>query len=436
MLLICRSAFAEEAAASAGFFDSLVNTFKMSLKSGQGPFVLFLAFVAGFVSSLTPCVYPMIPITLSLFGANGDVPRSRAFLLSLTYVLGIAVTYTTLGLICATTGMVFGSFLGNPIVVGVLCFCLVLLTLYTLEIVEFGFISKVQNSASQVGGKGFGGAFLMGAASGLVAAPCVGPILTGILSFVAVSGKVFWGGLILFSYSMGLGMIFLVLGTFSGLLGKLPRSGNWLHGVKFVMAVALLVVALFLSSSFAPLPLSSKDHYPILIGIAVLSIGLAVYTFKANLKTLKIVPALLLAVALFKIVMPDTVAIASKQESSGIEWLTSIPAALEKAKKDQKIVMVDLYADWCAACKELDSITFTDDSVLGTLGRFSTARVNFTNESEETSKISEEFGIIGLPSILFLDGSGKEIPDSRIVQFMEPAPFKAHLEKILQTPAN
>lgn len=408
----------------SGVLSDLSKSIESSLSQGSGAYVLGLAFLAGFISSFTPCVYPLIPITLSIFGATGDIPRVKAFLLSLCYVGGIAVTYTILGIFSAKTGFIFGAFLGNPIVVGLLCLALFVLALYTLEVFHFSFATNIQNKASQVGGKGFFGAFLMGSVSGLVAAPCIGPVLIVILGYVAASKDAVWGGAILFSYSIGLGIIFILLGTFSGLVKKLPKSGNWLHGVKFSMGVALLMVAVFLLDSFVSAPLDVNQHLPIILVLILSGVALAFLAYRKDLKSLRVISALIVSVALYEVIVPN-------QANHGLNWLSSIEAAVQEASSRGTPIMLDLYADWCAACKELEAHTFSKPGVIQKLQGFAIARVDFTSDTPLTQAISEKYGIIGLPSVLFLGKDGAEIADTRVTQFVEAGPFEEHLSKVL-----
>jgi thiol:disulfide interchange protein DsbD len=190
-------------------------------------------------------VYPLIPITISVFGARGASSRRRSFALSLTYVLGIAVTYTALGLIAASFGTVFGGIMQNVWVLVGLAAVFVLLGLASLGAIELALPSELQTRLSETGGAGYGGALSMGLVAGLIAAPCVGPIVAGILVYVAQQGSLWLGGLLLFDFAMGLGVLFVVLGTFSGLIHSLPKSGAWMDGVKAVFAMIFFGIALY-----------------------------------------------------------------------------------------------------------------------------------------------------------------------------------------------
>ena len=399
---------------------------------------LELVFVAGFLSSLTPCVYPLIPITLAIFGATGEISRYRAFFLALLYVLGIAVTYTALGLVSAFTGALFGSFLGNPVVVSVGVLLLVLLSLSSLDMLSLDFLRPLRQKADTIGGKGLMGAFLMGTVSGVIAAPCIGPVLVVLLGFAAASQSPVWGGTLLFVYSLGLGVLFILLGTFSGLISKIPRSGGWLVWVKFIMASAILMVAVYLAASFREpfgLGLEPATRLYILLALSAAAIALAAVAMKTETKILKFASAVLLAFALYEAIVPAVpqagISGSSAPQVKSAAWLTSLDAAISQAKKRNSIAMLDLFAEWCGACKELDTKTFPNSQVQELLKNVVAARIDFTTESEESSKIQEQFTVIGLPCILFLSADGKEMPNSRITGFMPPEEFFLHVQKVL-----
>ena len=399
---------------------------------------LLQAYVFGFLSSLTPCVFPLIPITISLFGARETQSKLRGFLLGVSYVLGIAVTYTVLGMVSAKLGFVFGSFLGDPWVISAICLFLFLLTLNTLDLLEFSFLSKLQTKASAVGGKGFTGAFLMGTASGLVAAPCIGPALVIILTKAAQSQSITWGASLLFSYSIGLGTIFIFLATFSNLIGKLPKSGNWLNGVKFLLATLLVLVIFSLTEKYLTplLELYNKNNAPALL-LAANNFGilLAWYSYRSGKKLIRLVASFLIALSIYQFAVYTPHVEVTEASNKSVKWLNDFDTAVKLSKLEKKVLIVDLYADWCTACKEFEHITFVDPGVIAKLSTYITARIDFTDTSTEIAqKLTERYNVPGLPVILLLkpDGSGEELPDSRIAGYLGPEPFLAHLNKHLK----
>ena len=207
--------------------------------------VLLLVFAAGVGASLTPCVYPLIPITISVFGARDADSRLQAFGLSSVYVLGIVLTYTVLGLVAGLAGKGIGEAMKNPLVLAGIAALMIAMGLSSFGLFELQLPSSLQNKLSAQGGKGIVGALVMGLVAGLVATPCVGPILVAILVFVAQTQDMVLGAVMLATFALGMGMLFLVLGTFANLINKLPRSGTWMVGVKTVFGVIFMVVALY-----------------------------------------------------------------------------------------------------------------------------------------------------------------------------------------------
>jgi thiol:disulfide interchange protein len=217
--------------------------------------VYALVFLAGIVASLSPCVYPLIPITISLFGARDAESRFGAFFLSLVYVSGIAATYSALGLAAATSGKLFGSALQSPWVVGGIATIFIAMGLSMVGVFEIrlpaGLNERLGGVSNRPGGR-FLSAFLMGSVAGVVAAPCVGPPLVAVLTFVATQGDVSGGLLLLLTYSLGMGLLFIILGTFTQLLVRMPKSGTWMEVVKGSMGMVMLVVGLVYVQDVVP----------------------------------------------------------------------------------------------------------------------------------------------------------------------------------------
>ena len=187
-----------------------------------------------------------------MFGARGAESRLKGFLLSLTYVQGICLVYSTLGVVSAFSGAIFGQFMSNPWVIGAIVAVFLVLGLFMAGVFQFNLPSSLQTKASQVGGKGFLGAFTMGMVAGVIAAPCTGPALAGVLTYVATTKSLLLGFLLLYTYSLGFGLLFIVLGTFSALIRKLPKSGEWMEVVKGVFAVIMFAAAWYFLKNVLP----------------------------------------------------------------------------------------------------------------------------------------------------------------------------------------
>src|SRR3954452_9668360 len=212
---------------------------------------MYLAsFGFGFQTSLTPCVYPMIPITLGIFGARGkDVSRGKALLLATAYVVGMGLTYSTLGVTIALIGGQFGTLLANPYVVVPIVLLFAALAASMFGAFELNLPASWQARLNQVGGSGFRGAFAMGMVGGLIAAPCTGPFLLGLLTFVATTRSVVGGGSLLFIYAIGMGVLFWVLAAFAM---SLPRSGRWMEWVKSAGGILLLLGGIYFLKPLLP----------------------------------------------------------------------------------------------------------------------------------------------------------------------------------------
>ena len=222
--------------------ESIQQSVETYLATGS-PLVFVFVFLAGFLSSLTPCVYPMIPITIAYIGGKSADSKMKGFILSLFYVLGLALCYTVLGIFAATTGKIFGQFASNPYVYLALGNIFLLLGLNMLGVFEIPIPSFLMNLSSGKKREGFFGAFLMGIVLGIVAAPCTGPILFVIITYVATKQSVVYSIITLFTYSLGMGMLFLILGTFSGLMAAMPKSGVWMDRIKKGFGWLILLIS-------------------------------------------------------------------------------------------------------------------------------------------------------------------------------------------------
>ncbi len=390
-----------------------------------------LAFGFGFLTSFTPCVYPLIPVTMSLFGADDQSSPRRRVTRATLYVAGMSSMFSLLGFVSARSGIIFGSFLANPFVVILLSAVLIFLALSSLDVVDFPGLHWARQRACNVGGRSPSGAFFMGSVMGLVAAPCVGPALAALLLVAAKATQAWWGALLLLSYALGLGVLFFALALSSRLLGILPKAGSWFYAIKYLIATALLLVACSLAIPLIKDQVAFILNWPsmyfsaLLAGFAILSI----FTFKGANGTKKVISSSGLALSLFLVLLPpiqlpleNQIGSASTQE---LNWINNVELAFATQQKESKILMVDTYADWCVACKELDRITFKDPGVKNNLRNFVLAKVNYEQEEQFISSN----GIVGLPAVLFFDSTGKEFTAARINGYLSPEQFNQHLQQ-------
>ena len=387
--------------------DSDEGSLARALSGGQVWLAFLLVFAGGILTSLTPCVYPLIPITVSVFGANESAGFLKSFLLSIVYVLGIVVTYSILGVAVASTGAVFGQIMANPWVVGFISLILVSLGLSMFGVFEIRLPYSVQNRLNTVGGTGFAGAFAMGTVAGVIAAPCTGPALAVVLTYIATTGSLFLGFWLMFTYAFGMGLLFIGIGTFSGLLSALPRSGGWMYVLENIFGIAIITMALYFLKDVFPLLQSflqnSLPFFAIAGGLVLIGMWLGKLTerFSGISPQMKFRKACGLLLAVFGAYM----FVGGIQQPAGphLDWVYDEAEGFEIAKREDKLVMLDFYASWCAACKELDHLTYADPVVASRLADYVNVKLDFTRTSETTKALTEKYQIPGLPVVIFLD---------------------------------
>jgi thiol:disulfide interchange protein DsbD len=397
----------------------------------RGLFLTFiLIFIAGLGLNLTPCIYPLIPITVSYFGGQSGGKTSRTFLLALLYVFGMSITYSTLGVIAATTGSLFGSALQNPWVL--LFIAVVLLGLATSmfglwEIRMPMFLTRRTGTAKQ----GYIGAIFMGLTVGILAAPCIGPFIIALLTYVGNLGKPVMGFLMFFTLAWGMGLPFLVLGTVSGSISRLPQSGNWMIWVRKVFGFILIAMALYFTRPIIG-PLLSSFGYIVVALIAGTYLGwIDRPAGEGNVfrTTRRIFGTACIAAAVLLVALPAG-PLRQRAVSPGIPWMPYSEEKLAEASGAGKPVMIDFTADWCVPCHELEHRTFSDPGVIELAGRFIPLRVDMTRIGEQEKLIKKKFRIQGVPIIVFLDGTGAEREDLRVAGFVEPERFRKILERM------
>ncbi len=409
-----------------------------ALSKGFLSAILFV-FAVGFLTSLTPCIYPMIPITLAVLGAKSkNQTRARSFFLSITYVLGIGLTYSILGVIAASTGSLFGSALSNIYVVTAIALVFVImgLSMYGLfEIQAPAFIrNRLGSGQSQAG---YGGAFATGLVAGIVASPCIGPVLVTILAYIAQTQNLLLGFILLFTFAMGMGVLFVVLGTFSQLFNKVPKAGAWMETVKFIFGTTMVGMGLYYVA-----PIYPNWLFQALLALALILIASNFGAFDANqgLSPLgRMRKGFMLSVfvigTLFAVLgalnkmniqlsgMGSQEYAANQKNPSGpkMNWQSYSSDLLTKATQNHQAVIVDFSADWCGACKELEKYTFTDKDIITESQRFVLLRVDATEESESLTKLKNQYKVVGLPTMIFIDSKG-QTQDSLTLTGFEEAP--------------
>ncbi len=382
----------------------------------------FLAvFLLGLGLSLTPCVYPMIPITVGYFGMQSGKKTKQVLLLAALYVFGMALTYSTLGVVAALTGNLFGAALQSQWVSVGIAAVLVLLALSMFGLYEFAVPAGI--AAKSQGKSGPIGAFLMGLLFGIVAAPCVGPMTVALLVYVGKIGSPLFGFASFFCLAIGLGMPIFVLATFSGSISRLPKAGMWMAAVKKVFGLLLIGAAIYYVMPIISQSLPERVA-DLILPVFVAASGIYLGFFEKSLRAqrgLKIGSSIVgLAIFVLGVVLAWP-ALAPSEAGEPMDFAPYSADAVAQAKADGKPVMIDFSAEWCAACKKLDLHTFTDKTVKEEADRFVVLKADQTRgDSSEAKAREREYNIKGLPTIVFLDSKGKESTENRVVGFAKP----------------
>lgn len=400
------------------------------------PFSPWWAIVIGIGVAFTPCVLPMYPLISSLIlGRRERLSTRRTLLLAFAYVQGMALTYTLLGLVVAAAGLRFQAALQHPYVLIGLASLFTLLALSMFGLFSLQLPSAVQTrlvdwSNRQESGS-LSGVFLMGALAGLICSPCTTAPLSALLLYIAQSGHMLAGGGALYLYALGMGLPLIGVTLFGNRI--LPKSGPWMNHIKEACGFAMLALPIFLLTRLFG-DLWAWRLWG-LLGVAFFGWALAL-SLRGRGRWIRGLQVLLLLGALVSVrPIQDWLftPAASKDESasaiafSPINNLDDLNTAL---RGSHGITMLDLYADWCAACKSFEKVTFSNGEVQHQMARLRLLQADVTANTPEQNALLTQLQVLGLPSILFFDASGKEIPGSRVTGFMDAAQFRSHLQKL------
>jgi thiol:disulfide interchange protein DsbD len=410
-----------------------------SLLGGGRLLAIVPAFVLlGLGLAFTPCVLPMVPILSSIIVGEGQVPRSRGFILSLAYSLGMAIVYTVLGVAAGLVGEGLAAALQNPWVLGAFALLIVAMAMSMFGLYQLQAPTALQSrlasaSGRQASGK-LAGVFVMGAISALIVGPCVAAPLAGALVYISQTRNVLVGGAALFSMALGMSIPLLLVGLSAGSL--LPRAGAWMEAVKRFFGVLMLAMALWLVSPVIP-PVAQMLLW------AALLLGYGFYLLRAKghwaAMALGAACAVLGAVQLVGVASGGRDALAPLAHlRSGapqaplaftrIKTVAQLEAAL--ANTAGKTAMLDFYADWCVSCKEMEKLTFVDPTVKGRLANTVLLQVDVTANDADDKAMLKRFGLFGPPGIILFDRSGKEIADSRVIGYQDTNKFLGSLGKL------
>ncbi|ATX01165.1 protein-disulfide reductase DsbD [Citrobacter freundii] len=400
--------------------------------AAQLPFSALWALLIGIGIAFTPCVLPMYPLISGIvLGGKQRLSTGRALLLTFIYVQGMALTYTALGLVVAAAGLQFQAALQHPYVLIGLAVIFTLLALSMFGLFTLQLPSSLQTRLTLMSNRQQGGSpgsvFAMGAIAGLICSPCTTAPLSAILLYIAQSGNMWLGGGTLYLYALGMGLPLMLITVFGNRL--LPKSGPWMEHVKTAFGFVILALPVFLLERII------GDEWGVrlwsLLGVAFFSWAF-ITSLQAKHAWMRIVQIVLLAAALVSVRPLQDWAFgvphAQPQTHLNFTPVASVDAlnqALAQAKG--KPVMLDLYADWCVACKEFEKYTFSNPQVQQALGDTVLLQADVTANNAQDVALLKHLQVLGLPTILFFDAEGKEHPDARVTGFMDAATFSAHL---------
>ena len=420
------------------------------LKGGHFWTIIATFFGAGLLLALTPCVFPMIPILSGIIAGQKQVTRLSGFLLSLAYVLGMAITYALAGVAAALSGTLISNALQNPIALSIGAGVFVLLALSMFGFFELQLPSYIQskfsNASNKVKGGNFAGVFVMGALSALIVGPCVAPPLAAALAFIAQTGSTVLGGWALFALAIGMGVPLLLVGISAGTL--LPRAGGWMDAVKNFFGVLMLAIAIWLITPIIPVWIQMLLWATLLIASAMYLKAIDPLAVNASgwqrlWKGLGVI-VLLAGVALIvgmlaggrEVLQPLAVfkggagnAVATELKFARVKNSAELDAKISQSAG--KFVMLDFYADWCISCKEMEHNTFSDPRVQARLKDAVLLQADVTENNADDKALLKRFGLFGPPGLIFFDRSGKQVA-YRVVGYQPPEQFLNSLDAALR----
>jgi len=390
---------------------------------------LLVLFLFGLALNLTPCVYPMLGVTVSIFGARRAAPPQQVIGYATLYVLGMALMYTTLGVVAALTGGLFGGFLQSPWVLGAVGALLILMALSMFGLYEFTVPPALMNKLGGATATSAAGVFLSGLVVGVFAAPCVGPAVVALLAVVGAKGDPVLGFTTFFTLSLGLGFPYLLLATFSNLLQRLPRSGEWMVWVKAVFGVILAGVgAFYLLLAFAPKLGGWVLPVALLLGGVYLGFIERTRGRGRNFVWAKRGVGLAAAAAGAWLLFTTP--------SQAVAFRSADDQSLQAALASGRPVLLEFSADWCVPCHELERATFSDRGVIAASHDFHTFKVDLTRyDSPESERWRRVYGVRGVPTVIFLGADGGELKSLRVEGFLAPEPFLARMKLAAQSGA-
>jgi len=403
----------------------------LSTVFGTGLILTLLGvFLGGIALNLTPCVYPLIPITASYFGGRSETGERQGYLLlhGLLYILGLSVMNSAIGVSAAFTGRLMGSFLQHPAVLIFVSTVLLLMALNFFGLWELrlpGFLSSAVSKSHT----GYAQSLFMGLTLGVVAAPCIGPFIIGLLTMVAQKGDPLYGFLIFFTLSIGLGLPLFILSMFAGNLSKLPRSGEWLIWIRTLFGWIMLGMAVYFVKPLIP----GHDTGTFILAFIALAAGVHLGFVSRTEKTMRTFVMIKRTAGVLAIGLSLFLAGSVLLRGPGVSWQPYSQETFTKAMAAKKPIIIDFYADWCTPCRELDKKTFHDKEVVKESEKFIMIKVDLTKEANpDVLQLLKKYDVKGVPTVIFLDTDGNEIKELQIVDYVPGNDFLPRMKRLLR----
>lgn len=384
-------------------------------------------FLGGLALNLTPCIYPLIPITVSYFGGREDSGRGRTLIHGGLYMAGLAFTNSVLGLFAALSGGLLGAALQSPWVLGAVALILLALALSFFGVWEIRIPSALNRIAARQY-SGYFGTFFMGLTLGVVAAPCLGPFILGLLAYVGQTGDPLVGFVYFFVLSLGMGLPLACLGVFSGALKRLPGSGDWMVWVRGLLGWVLVGMAAYMIRPLVPEGWAAGG----LLGAVAVAAGVHLGWIDRTGLASRRFRRFRRAVGVVLIGAGVIYAFSAGGERHGVLWKPYCAEALAQAEAESRPVMLDFSAAWCVPCREMEEDVFTDPGVMALSRKIETLKVDLTRRRPDHKALQERYKVRGVPTIVFLDRNGREVPGLRVESFVDSGELASRMERLLQ----